>query len=499
MNIKDFFSGYKNHPILFVGAGFSMRYLQGAYSWPNLLRQVVVDLNGNDELFLDLRNKYNHLSFGVDYSEVAQEIESIFNDALMADRNGDFKSVNDEFYENSSDGDYSASRFKIYISRLVNIIESKGIDEEIDALVKASRNIGSVITTNYDRFIEGTLGFHTVIGNEILLSNPYGSVYKIHGCVTRPSSIIITGKDYHYFDSKYDLIRAQLLSLFIHNPIIFLGYSISDANIKKVLKTIFSYVSKDSEVADKIRNNFLLVERDENSMSLDVVAHDIDIEDIGIIKINKIRTDNFLDIYRELGDVNLPVSVMDIRKVESVFGKIKEGGDIKVKIVGDIDALSNDELVLAVGSVKVIKYHFQTIVEMMENYFDIISNGKKEIVELVEKQIVSSTQYFTAYGFDKICPDLKNMAKHKLNQKKKLESYVLRISARNKVVCNSIEDVYSVSLAVNSRINDILFYNTYEGNITLDDLKNYLLSFADKKCTEYKRLLSLYDYLTNKN
>lgn len=81
--------------------------------------------------------------------------------------------------------------------------------------------------------------FNPLIGNDILLSNPYGSVYKIHGCVSDSNNIIITREDYDNFNNKYELIRAQLLSIFIHNPIIFIGYSISDSNIKSLLKTIF--------------------------------------------------------------------------------------------------------------------------------------------------------------------------------------------------------------------------------------------------------------------
>ncbi|WP_246877919.1 SIR2 family protein, partial [Pantoea ananatis] len=194
-------------------------------------------------------------------------------------------------------------------------------------------------------------------------------------------SIIITKNDYDKFNTKNELIRAQLLSLFIHNPIIFIGYSISDSNIKNVLRTIFSYIPKETDVADEIRKNFLLIERYENINATDVITHDIDIEGIGIIKINKVITDDFSSIYRAIGELKLPVSVMDIRRVEDVFRKIKEGGDIKVKLVGDLDSLSNDELVLAVGSVKIIKYHFQTLSEMMENYFDIIDESNKELVE----------------------------------------------------------------------------------------------------------------------
>ncbi|MBP2660129.1 MAG: hypothetical protein H6Q69_3161 [Firmicutes bacterium] len=62
--------------------------------------------------------------------------------------------------------------------------------------------------------------FNLLIGNNILLTNPYGSLYKIHGCITEPIKTIITEEDYEQFEEKYELIRAQLLSLFIHNPII---------------------------------------------------------------------------------------------------------------------------------------------------------------------------------------------------------------------------------------------------------------------------------------
>ncbi|MCP5743318.1 SIR2 family protein, partial [Klebsiella pneumoniae] len=108
-----------------------------------------------------------------------------------------------------------------------------------------------------------------------------------------PESIVISDSDYERFKINNHLIRAQLISLFIHNPIIFIGYSISDENIRDILKTIFSYISKDSDLADKVRKNFLLIERDASSNSLEVLEHDVVIENIGNIKINKIKTDNF--------------------------------------------------------------------------------------------------------------------------------------------------------------------------------------------------------------
>ena len=57
--------------------------------------------------------------------------------------------------------------------------------------------------------------------------------------MTQLEQIVITAEDYERFDKKYELIRAQLLSLFIHHPIIFMGYTITDENIRAILQTIF--------------------------------------------------------------------------------------------------------------------------------------------------------------------------------------------------------------------------------------------------------------------
>lgn len=184
-----------------------------------------------------------------------------------------------------------------------------------------------------------------------MLSNPYGSVYKIHGCVSDIQNIIITEEDYERFDKRYELIRAQLLSLFIHNPIIFIGYSISDVNIKNILKTIFMCIEPSSKDAERIRKNFLLVEHQKDSISEEIREHDIDIEGFGTIRINKRKTDNYEIIYKSLSNLHLSVSAMDVRKVQDVFKEIKTGGEIKVGITDDLETLKNGEKVLAIGSI----------------------------------------------------------------------------------------------------------------------------------------------------
>lgn len=118
------------------------------------------------------------------------------------------------------------------------------------------------------------------------------------------------------------MIRAQLLSLFIHNPFIFIGYNIGDKNIKDILKTIFTYVEPNSIEAEKVRSHFLLVDYCENSSNLDVTEHDIDVEGFSTIRINRIKTDNYKAIYTSIAKLQLPVSAMDVRKVQNVVKEI---------------------------------------------------------------------------------------------------------------------------------------------------------------------------------
>lgn len=265
------------------------------------------------------------------------------------------------------------SRFKIYISQLLadNSFKPEML-EEINTLKTIRKNISSVITTNYDNLVEQVFQFDPLVGNNILLSNPYGAVYKIHGSIENPSSIIITAGDYRNFDTKYELIRAQLLSLFMHNPIIFIGYSLTDENIKKLLHTIFSYVNADSETAEKIRNNFLIIERDHGSENTEVIPFDI-IVDNKNIRVNKIKTDNFTAVYQALSELRLPISAMDIRKVQDIVGDIYKGANgIKVEITEDLATRKNSDKVLAIGTDKTIKYQYQTSKELMVDYFSVI-------------------------------------------------------------------------------------------------------------------------------
>lgn len=494
MNIEEFIMQFKNHPVLFVGTGLSMRYLKNSYSWDQLLKKICFDLKGNDEFYFD--TKANHYVDGnYQYESIASDVEIEFNRQLISDRNGKFKDVNDIFYE-KMENNIAISRFKIYVSMIFKKLEYRQSDE-VTELKKARKNISSIITTNYDTMLEDIFDFKPLVGNDILLSNPYGSLYKIHGCVTQPDKIIITEQDYKNFNEKYELIRAQLLSLFIHNPIIFIGYNIGDKNIKDILKTIFTYVESNSIEAEKVRSHFLLVDYCENSENLEVTEHDIDVEGFSTIRINRIKTDNYKAIYSSIAKLQLPVSAMDVRKVQNVVKEIYAGGSIKVSITDDLDELQNCDKVLAIGSQKSITYSYQTAPEIMKNYFSIIEEDNIQVLELIDKIMIQSQQYFPIYAFSKIDPTIKRVETLKKQQCTKLETIKNLVKSRFNVKETSLEDILSNQDYAMTYKNEIIAYALMEGNISADDVEQYLkdMSNTSGNTTDYRRLLCAYDYI----
>lgn len=494
MEISEFVGRYRNHPVLFVGAGISLRYLENSFTWDGLLSKVAHELKENSEYYLDVKSSCES-GGSFKYDKIASIIERDFNSSVAADRHGKFSFVNDIFYESMGRG-INISRFKIYIaSMLSNLKLRPGVEEELAELKRASKNIGSIITTNYDSFLEGFFDFSPLIGNDILLSNPYGSVYKIHGCVDQPLKIIITEDDYERFFQQYELIRAQLLSIFIHNPIIFLGYNIGDENIKSLLKTIFTYVEPNSDDARKIRDNFLLVEHEKDSSSREIREHDIDLEGFSTIRINKIKTDDFSSIYKSLASLALPVSAMDVRKVQNIVREIYSGGDIKVTITEDLDSLNNSDKILAIGSSKTIQYQYLTVSEMISSYFKIIDESNSKLLELINKQKIQSSQFFPVFGFSSICKNINDLERLKAQQKGKIIAILESLPERLQTNHNCIDGVMNDEHIAQTYKTHSIIWSLVNGKIDIDDVEIFLRGYPNKVSGDYKKLLCAYDMI----
>ena len=286
----------------------------------------------------------------------------------------------------------------------------------------------------------------------------------------------------------------------MHNPIIFIGYSLTDENIKKLLHTIFSYVNADSETAEKIRNNFLIIERDNGSENTEVIPFDI-IVDNKNIRVNKIKTDNFTAVYQALSELRLPISAMDIRKVQDIVGDIYKGANgIKVEITEDLATLKNSDKVLAIGTDKTIKYQYQTSKELMVDYFSVIEEADEQRLSLIDKFKINKAQFFPIYGFCQINRNIKHEEVLKKIQNHKIQALKDKVTndKRYQNDHGTIQDILNDADIKPTYKTDAIAYSVLvKCNVMLDDLEDFLRGYEEKN-TDYNKLLVVYDYLKYK-
>ncbi len=126
----------------------------------------------------------------------------------------------------SNDLTGEASPLKIYVADKIAsyAMEASG---ETEKLAEAGREKIAGIITNYDRMCETLFSeFAIYVGESDLLFSDQAysqEIYKIHGSVTRPGSIVLTSADYAEFVQKRKYLSAKLLTLFVEYPVIFLG------------------------------------------------------------------------------------------------------------------------------------------------------------------------------------------------------------------------------------------------------------------------------------
>ncbi|WP_075721437.1 hypothetical protein [Roseburia sp. 499] len=188
---------------------------------------------------------------------------------------------------------------------------------------------------------------------------------------------------------------------------------------------------------------------------------------------------------------------MDIRKVQNVVKEIYAGGTIKVRITNDLDELDNSDKVLVIGSQKSITYSYQTAPEMMKNYFDIIEEENNQVLELVDKIMIQSSQYFPIYGFSLIDPKIKRSEKLKKQQKEKLKVIYDSVKDRYKVTENSLVDILQNDNYAMTYKNEVIAYALMEKKIMPEEVEPYLkeMSNLSGNTTDYRRLLCAYDYV----
>ncbi|MFA6878296.1 MAG: SIR2 family protein [Fusobacterium sp.] len=250
LDIKKTLETMKSQPILFVGSGFSKRYFN-APDWMELLSKIKNMCPLIDKDFNYFQQKYNYNGI-----KIADEfINPIYEWAWSSGKQSFPKEIfNGKYNKNIYLKTLTAYYIKNLVPDSLNKINEKKLKNELNALQKIIPH--AIITTNYDNFLEKTLfpDYFPVIGQQIL-RNSYaniGEILKIHGCSSKPSSLVLVEEDYKEFAIKKKYLSAKLFTYFIEHPLVFIGYSASDPNIKSILSDIHELLSKKGEVVSNI-------------------------------------------------------------------------------------------------------------------------------------------------------------------------------------------------------------------------------------------------------
>lgn len=320
-------------PFLFIGSGFSRRYI-GLEQWSELLELFCNDIKDFGFYYSD-----NNAHLPKTASAMSRDFNKIWWDSEQ------YSSSRNEF---SKQVNSSSSALKYEISKYLKNKNFKNVEdpviiEELESL--SSLNVDGIITTNWDLFLENLFPDYKVyVGQEeLLFSNPQSiaEIYKIHGCSSQPSSLVLTDEDYQDFDSKNSYLAAKLITIFIEHPIIFIGYSISDENIQNIISSIVNCLGKDK--LNTFSQNLIFIDRNIESNEASISDALITIGDIKL-SIKYVKTNNFNDVYKAIESTKrkIPARILRYCK-EQMYDLVKSNSPETRLAVLDIDEIENKE------------------------------------------------------------------------------------------------------------------------------------------------------------
>lgn len=529
--INQIVSGFNQLPYLFVGTGLSMRY-SDAPSWNDLLKNIWMKVNNEDEI--KYKKFLNSISYNLGINkqslddderkyylnpQVATEIQRQFDDKFYRDDSFEKSIFSNDEVNNLISNEYDP--FKFYIANKIANLKVNYNNEkafEIDFIKKNKNKIAGVITTNYDHILEGIFSdFGVVIGQDNLLTsntNNIFNIFKIHGSSDNPDSIVITAEDYEYFKNKLKYLSAKLLTLFVEHPIIFMGYSIGDLNIRSILEEIAQCLNE--EQLEQMKENFIFISQCDSGKE-EIRYKEINFSDKRIL-MTEIMLDDFSMIFKSLESIESSMPVKIIRQLQDmVCNFIVTTKPTKNIMVGNIDDpnISNDQVGIYIGQIQqVLSMGFDSygIEEIME---DILFNNRsylmdKQIIDKTFRRIRSSagTTYLPVYKY----VNGLNMNIEDLSEKWHI------INEKDIGVLNSNQKAYTKGHEVYTSIKDIettypnhlprqyayLLYNIEKINIDeiglylCDKYEKYKNHKIKKEYSTFKRLVAIYDYLKYK-
>jgi hypothetical protein len=247
-------------PILFLGSGITKRYIDGP-SWVELLEKL------SEECPITEREVSYYTQKGLSEEEVSSQLAEDYYEWAYGSGRDQFP---DQLYDEQEYDEDIFIKYAIaeyFRDTVPNSLEE--IDEEHEEEIRLLREINphAIITTNYDQLLELIFpDYEPIIGEQVIKSpqQNVGEIFKIHGCVSNPDSLVLTENDYDRWNDRKKYISAKLLTFFTEHPILIAGYGVGDRNIKSILNDIDEILATEE---GRVENLFFLNYHDQDDLA----------------------------------------------------------------------------------------------------------------------------------------------------------------------------------------------------------------------------------------
>lgn len=499
-----------HHPFLFIGSGFSHRYM-GTKNWVDLLKYFCFE-------FSDDEFKYNYYESLVEENapygkepKIASLLERDYTKAVYTlPKYNSFKHKYKELIQRG------VPVFKIAVAEYLKDVKFDSNNQEIQLLKKISkRSVSGIITTNYDKLLENIFeGYTSYIGQEeLIFANlvGIGEIYKIHGSVDKPESIVITEEDYKRFENLSAYLTAKILTIFLEYPIVFLGYSLQDRNIRNILATISKCLPQ--EKLDILRDRFLFVDYDEEHMPTE---KEFEFKNNKRIVMTKFPTKNFVPIYEAIYEIKSSYSPKVLRRLRKDIYELAEVEKSKSKIlVRGFDSLNDipedTNIIIGIGTSPARNGH---LIKAEEIYEDIVKDNhlfnpklviEEYLPELLKRNSGGLPMYKYISQYEGKLYERVEISRQKI---KNINSFLNtnqkqgKIRYRNKLHECTVKAIIDIEGKENA-YKRLIYLE--ENELNLEELSKYLRTLFKengisilKNNSELKRLIRIYDYVKYK-
>lgn len=510
--LKELVSQFNTTPFLFVGSGISRRYYN-LPDWRGLLREFAQRLSADPFTLEAYESRAGNRDDEMHLPRTASLIQEDFDKRWFSDPS--IRRISDAEARAIHKG---SSPFKLEVAHWIakqNVYKEE-YKQEIKKLKSISnKNISGVITTNYDIFFETLFeGYKVFVGQDELVfsaTQGIGEIYKIHGSIRRPDTLLINEADYSVFNSKSKYLASKLMTIFMEFPIIFLGYSISDSNIRNILEDIAVCLPQDKIQTLQDRFIFVSYQRDFQDYSISSIIFPLNNKSIAM---TRITLSDFSILYDALATKKaaLPVRLLRLFKEElySYVITSKPGPMLQVANIDD-ERIDEDELAISIGESRNPVYGIISMVDLNNWYRNIVMDNlleqgitSKQLLEYCYARLNKGASRIPVFkhlskesGFDEIKANLPN-------QFEDLVSNTSRKCRRSIEKYQSIDELWKIE-GDNPEKACRLLLSFPESKIELTQLETILRSIlSDNDCfikmndfykSSVRSLIRYYDYL----